>query len=113
MKTSLKKLRGALRNERKDRRHHKTWTHLDEIDQATQDMKDTRDCYDRLLSAAAATANSVYESLGEMGDCLLEKTALSDDEETGEKYFSFTSIFMKAYENGERQHFPEVYSVVL
>ncbi|KAL8519966.1 hypothetical protein ACS0TY_010776 [Phlomoides rotata] len=45
-----------------------------------------RGCYDRLLSAAAATANSVYEfseSLREMGDCLLEKTALNDDEESG------------------------------
>lgn len=80
-----------------------------------QDMIDMRDCYDRLLSAAAATANSVYgisminmlsstvhpksslnqfpllsefsESLREMGDCLLEKTALNDDEESG-KHFS-------------------------
>ncbi|CAN4094811.1 unnamed protein product [Withania somnifera] len=45
-----------------------------------------KDCYDRLLSAAAATANGAYEfseSLREMGDCLLEKTALNDDEESG------------------------------
>nr|GLL40509.1 uncharacterized protein At2g33490-like isoform X1 [Ipomoea trifida] len=50
------------------------------------DMQDTRDCYEKLLSAAAATANSAYEfseSLGEMGDCLLEKTALVDDQESG------------------------------
>ncbi|XP_022887677.1 uncharacterized protein At2g33490-like [Olea europaea var. sylvestris] len=49
-------------------------------------MHDMRDCYDRLLSASAATVNSIYEfseSLEEMGDCLLEKTALSDDEESG------------------------------
>nr|GMD57837.1 uncharacterized protein At2g33490-like isoform X1 [Ipomoea batatas] len=49
-------------------------------------MQDTRDCYEKLLSAAAATANSAYEfseSLGEMGDCLLEKTALVDDQESG------------------------------
>lgn len=26
----------------------------------SQDMQDMRDCYDRLLSAAAATANSAY-----------------------------------------------------
>lgn len=86
MKTSLKKLRGALRHERKGHRLQKIRAQLDELDQASQDMKDMRDCYDRLLSAAAATANSVYEfseSLGEMGDCLLEKTALTDDEESG------------------------------
>nr|XP_027100745.1 uncharacterized protein At2g33490-like [Coffea arabica] len=87
MKTSLKKLRGALRHERKGHRLQRIRAQLDELDQASQDMKDMRDCYDRLLSAAAATANSVYEfseSLGEMGDCLLEKTALTDDEESGE-----------------------------
>ncbi|XP_027100458.1 uncharacterized protein At2g33490 [Coffea eugenioides] len=86
MKTSLKKLRGALRHERKGHRLQRIRAQLDELDQASQDMKDMRDCYDRLLSAAAATANSVYEfseSLGEMGDCLLEKTALTDDEESG------------------------------
>lgn len=43
-------------------------------------------CYDGLLSAAAATANSAYEfseALREMGTCLLEKTALNDDEDSG------------------------------
>ncbi|KAL2484417.1 Uncharacterized protein Adt_29173 [Abeliophyllum distichum] len=87
MKTSLKKLRkfAALRQERKERTHHQSLA-LDELERATQDMHDMRDCYDRLLSASAATANSIYEfseSLEEMGDCLLEKTALSDDEESG------------------------------
>lgn len=59
---------------------------LDELARASQDMKDMRNCYDSLLSAAAATANSAYEfsvSLREMGACLLEKTALNDDEESG------------------------------
>ncbi|KAK9756073.1 hypothetical protein RND81_01G071500 [Saponaria officinalis] len=50
-------------------------------------MQDMRDCYDSLLSAAAAAAtNSAYEffeSLREMGVCLLQKIALNDDEETG------------------------------
>ncbi|KAJ1443301.1 AH/BAR domain superfamily [Sesbania bispinosa] len=50
-------------------------------------MQDMRDCYDTLLSAAAATASSAYEfaeSLRDMGSCLLEKTALNDhEEETG------------------------------
>ncbi|MBA0729247.1 hypothetical protein Golax_025655 [Gossypium laxum] len=48
-------------------------------------MQDMRDCYDSLLSAAAAAANSAFEfseSLQEMGDCL-GKTAVNDDEESG------------------------------
>ncbi|KAG6422443.1 hypothetical protein SASPL_119015 [Salvia splendens] len=87
MKTSLKKLQ-KFASHRHDRRAQKQnqSVSLDEHARATQDMIDMRDCYDRLLSAAAATANSVYEfseSLREMGDCLLEKTALNDDEESG------------------------------
>ncbi|CAA0832687.1 Uncharacterized protein SHERM_27961 [Striga hermonthica] len=87
MKTSLKKLQkfAAAKHDRKAQKHHQSLP-LDELARATQDMNDMRDCYDRLLSAAAATANSVYEfseSLREMGDCLLEKTALNDDEESG------------------------------
>ncbi|RAL38670.1 hypothetical protein DM860_002648 [Cuscuta australis] len=85
MKTPLKTLRAALRHEKRERKI-RSLTQEDELAQATQDMVDMRDCYDRLLSAAAATVNSVYEfseSLREMGDCLLEKTSLSDDEETG------------------------------
>ncbi|KAK8466106.1 hypothetical protein PHAVU_008G000700 [Phaseolus vulgaris] len=50
-------------------------------------MQDMKDCYDTLLSAAAATASSAYEfseSLRDMGSCLLEKTALNDHgDETG------------------------------
>ncbi|XP_073031038.1 uncharacterized protein At2g33490-like isoform X3 [Primulina eburnea] len=87
MKTSLKKLQkfAALRHEKRAQKKHQSLAD-DELARATQDMIDMRECYDRLLSAAAATANSVYEfseSLREMGDCLLEKTALSDDEESG------------------------------
>ncbi|KAI3467782.1 hypothetical protein Pfo_024445 [Paulownia fortunei] len=87
MKTSLKKLQkfAALRHDRRAQKQHQSLAQ-DELARATQDMNDMRDCYDRLLSAAAATANSVYEfseSLREMGDCLLEKTALNDDEESG------------------------------
>ncbi|KAL7135180.1 hypothetical protein ABFS83_11G075500 [Erythranthe nasuta] len=87
MKTSLKKLQkfAAHRHDRRAQKLHQSLAQ-DELARATQDMNDMRDCYDRLLSAAAATANSVYEfseSLREMGDCLLEKTALNDDEESG------------------------------
>lgn len=87
MKTSLKKLQKftSHKNDRRAQKQNQSVS-LDEHARATQDMIDMRDCYDRLLSAAAATANSVYEfseSLREMGDCLLEKTALNDDEESG------------------------------
>ncbi|KAI4336533.1 hypothetical protein L6164_015049 [Bauhinia variegata] len=88
MKTSLRKLRGlALHKlDGKDRRNIRPLAQSDELAQATQDMQDMRDCYDSFLSAAAATANSAYEfseSLRELGSCLLEKTALNDDEESG------------------------------
>uniref|UniRef100_A0A164TGY6 BAR domain-containing protein n=1 Tax=Daucus carota subsp. sativus TaxID=79200 RepID=A0A164TGY6_DAUCS len=91
MKNSLKKLRGLASTAipKHGRHHHhlrQPLSKLDDVTQASQDMQDMRDCYDSLLSAAAATANSAYEfseSLREMGDCLLEKTALNDDEESG------------------------------
>uniref|UniRef100_A0A2P2KCA6 Uncharacterized protein MANES_09G185500 n=2 Tax=Rhizophora mucronata TaxID=61149 RepID=A0A2P2KCA6_RHIMU len=89
MKTSLRKLRGLAlhrHGEQKNRRDLRSLAQLDELAQASQDMQDMRDCYDSLLSAAAATANSAFEfseSLREMGACLLEKTALNDDEESG------------------------------
>ncbi|XP_034684682.1 uncharacterized protein At2g33490-like isoform X3 [Vitis riparia] len=88
MKTSLRKLRGfALhRQDVRERRVVQPLAQLDELVQATQDMQDMRNCYDTLLSAAAATANSAYEfseSLKELGGCLLEKTALNEDEESG------------------------------
>ncbi|KAL1206175.1 hypothetical protein V5N11_020398 [Cardamine amara subsp. amara] len=87
MKTSLRRLRGVLhKNESKDRRDPRVLTQKDELAQASQDVQDMRNCYDSLLSAAAATANSAYEfseSLRELGACLLEKTALNDDEESG------------------------------
>ncbi|XP_057482149.1 uncharacterized protein At2g33490-like isoform X1 [Actinidia eriantha] len=64
----------------KEKREH---PRLNDLAQASQDMQDMRNCYDGLLSAAAATTNSAYEfseSLRDMGTCLLEKTALNDDE---------------------------------
>ncbi|KAL3649909.1 hypothetical protein CASFOL_006312 [Castilleja foliolosa] len=87
MMTSLKKLQrfAALRHEKRAQKHHQSLA-LDELARATQNMNDMRDCYDRLLSAAAATANSVYEfseSLREIGDCLLEKTTPNEDDESG------------------------------
>ncbi|XP_010250587.1 PREDICTED: uncharacterized protein At2g33490 [Nelumbo nucifera] len=85
---SLKKLRGFTLNktDAKGKRDHQPSAQLDELAQASQDMQDMRNCYDSLLSAAAATANSAYEfseSLREMGACLLERTALNDDEDSG------------------------------
>lgn len=90
MRTSLKKLRAFGIHKHGDERLRRLLqqpvAHLDELARATQDMHDMRDCYDSLLSAAAASANSAYEfseSLKEMGSCLLEKTALNEDEESG------------------------------
>ncbi|CAL5338094.1 unnamed protein product [Camellia sinensis] len=85
MRTSLKKLLHR-HSESRDKRDRRLQQSREEIASASQDMQDMRDCYDSLLSAAAATANSAYEfseSLREMGACLLEKTALNDDEESG------------------------------
>ncbi|XP_020573280.1 uncharacterized protein At2g33490-like [Phalaenopsis equestris] len=89
MKSSLRKLRGfALHKsaDLKEKRDHGIPARQDELLQASQDVLDMRNCYDSLLSAAAATANSAYEfseALREMGTCLLEKTSLNDDEESG------------------------------
>ncbi|OMO85461.1 hypothetical protein CCACVL1_10161 [Corchorus capsularis] len=86
MKSSFGKLRRALhKNDAKDKLDFIPSAHLDELAQAAQDMQDMRNCYDSLLSAAAATANSAYEfseSLQEMGSCLREKRVLPDDEES-------------------------------
>lgn len=92
MKTSLRKLRGfGIHHHNKhvgakDKRDLQCLSQLDELEQASRDLDDMRDCYDNLLAAAAATMNSSYEfseSLQELGDCLLEKTALNDDEDSG------------------------------
>ncbi|KAJ6810871.1 uncharacterized protein M6B38_105195 [Iris pallida] len=91
MKSPLRKFRGFVHSkseakEKKDIRRQRPTAKLDELVQASQDMLDMRSCYDSLLSAAAATANSAYEfseALEEMGTCLLEKTALNDDEDSG------------------------------
>ncbi|KAF3617560.1 putative inactive shikimate kinase like 1, chloroplastic-like isoform X1 [Capsicum annuum] len=84
MKSSLGKLKKfALHKDKKDQQ---ILLHLDGLSHASQDMKDMRECYDSLLSAAAAAANSAYEfseSLMEMGTCLLEKIALNGDGESG------------------------------
>ncbi|XP_076949601.1 uncharacterized protein At2g33490-like [Bidens hawaiensis] len=88
MKSSLGKLGRKLsmsRSDVKDKRDHHPSAHLEELAQASKDMQDMRNCYDALLSAAAATANSIYEfaeSLNEMGTCLLDKTTVDADDES-------------------------------
>ncbi|KAL9404319.1 hypothetical protein Peur_001291 [Populus x canadensis] len=85
MKSKLRGFR-LRRSEPKEKIDFLPPAQLDELAQAAQDMKDMKNCYDSLLSAAAATANSAYEfseSLREMGSCLSEKTALHDDEGSG------------------------------
>ncbi|GER38892.1 hydroxyproline-rich glycoprotein family protein [Striga asiatica] len=87
MKSPFEKLRniGLHKASPKGKWDQKFLVHTDGLTQAAKDMKDMRTCYDSLLSAAAATANSAYEfseSLLEMGNCLLEKTAMHDDGES-------------------------------
>ncbi|XP_022750445.1 uncharacterized protein At2g33490-like isoform X2 [Durio zibethinus] len=87
MKSSFDKFkRFALhKNDGEDKLHFLSSAHFDELAQAAQEMQDMRNCYDSLLSAAAATANSAYEfseSLQEMGSCLQEKIVLPNDEES-------------------------------
>ncbi|KAK4772398.1 hypothetical protein SAY86_014173 [Trapa natans] len=90
MKYSLEKLRRFTNLHRSDNTREKLEVlpppRLDDLDQASKDMETMKNCYDSLLSAAAATANSAFEfseSLQEMGTCLMEKTALHTDEESG------------------------------
>ncbi|KAL8251376.1 hypothetical protein R6Q59_035069 [Mikania micrantha] len=89
MKSSLGKLGRKLsisRSDVRDKRDHQPSGHLEELAQASKDMQEMRNCYDSLLSAAAATANSIYEfaeSLNEMGTCLLDKTTVDADDESG------------------------------
>ncbi|XP_022883949.1 uncharacterized protein At2g33490-like [Olea europaea var. sylvestris] len=88
MKSPLEKLRkfAPHKIDAKENWDHHISAHLHGLAQAVKDMKDMRTCYDRLLSAAAATTNSAYEfseSLLEMGNCLLEKTAVNNDGESG------------------------------
>ncbi|XP_068334823.1 uncharacterized protein At2g33490-like isoform X2 [Pyrus communis] len=97
MKTSLGMFRRfeLQKNDAKDKRDIQPLAQVDELAQAAQDMHDMRSCYDSLLSAAAATANSAYEfseSLREMGACLLEKTALHDDEASGRVFLMLGKV---------------------
>ncbi|XP_057800478.1 uncharacterized protein At2g33490-like isoform X2 [Salvia miltiorrhiza] len=87
MKSSLLRMRiiGPNKGDPKGKWDHNFSLPIDGLTQATKDMKDMRTCYDSLLSAAAATANSAYEfseSLLEMGNSLLEKTTMHDDRES-------------------------------
>lgn len=93
MKASLRRLRGfgLLKHgggggDRKNRRDVGPFAQLDELTEASKEMHNMRDCYDSLLSAAAATENCAYEfseSLRDLGTCLIGKTPLVDDEESG------------------------------
>ncbi|KAJ4790888.1 hydroxyproline-rich glycoprotein family protein [Rhynchospora pubera] len=89
MKSPLRKFRGFGRHESREvakKKTHPPPSQLDELVHASEEVQEMRNCYDSLLSAAAATLNSVFEfseALEEMGTCLLEKTAMSDDDDSG------------------------------
>ncbi|XP_071706204.1 uncharacterized protein At2g33490-like [Rutidosis leptorrhynchoides] len=86
MKSSIEKLGRKLTMHRTERRDHQTSNQLDELVQASKDMQDIRNCYDGLISAAAAMTNSIFEfseSLHEVGMCLQDKTIFDADGESG------------------------------
>ncbi|XP_074588687.1 uncharacterized protein At2g33490-like [Curcuma longa] len=88
MKSSLRRLRGLAfhKHGHEQRREEDLVAHQDELLRAAEDIHGIRNFYDSLLSAAAVATNSAYEfseALGEYGTCLLEKTALNDDEASG------------------------------
>ncbi|XP_057491037.1 uncharacterized protein At2g33490-like isoform X2 [Actinidia eriantha] len=75
---SLGKLRkfGLPKIDGKVKREH---PRLNDLAQASQDMQDMRNCYDGLLSAAAATTNSAYgNALSMLGNVQLELQKLLD-----------------------------------
>lgn len=87
MKSSLGKLKrfAFQKNDGKDRKEFQRPPKVDELALASQEMQDMTNCYDSLLSAAAATANTAYEfseSLREMGNCLVEKAELYKDDDS-------------------------------
>ncbi|KAL5215741.1 hypothetical protein ABZP36_007142 [Zizania latifolia] len=85
MKSPLRKFRGfGLYHHNRERKDHRPPPAKDELVYAAKEMEDMKNCYESLLSAAAATTNSVYEfaeAMDEMGTCLLEKTALNYDDD--------------------------------
>ncbi|ERN16910.1 hypothetical protein AMTRI_Chr02g222000 [Amborella trichopoda] len=86
MKSSLKKLRGFTLQKSPKANMNESVAQVDDMAQASKDMQEMSKCYDGLLSAAAAVANSAYEfseSLQEMGACLLQQTTLNIDAEGG------------------------------
>lgn len=75
-----------------------------------------RECYDTLLSAAAATTNSAYEfseSLRDMGACLFEKTTLNHDEESGKVLFMLGKLQFELQKliDGYRSHIVQTITI--
>ncbi|XP_074573636.1 uncharacterized protein At2g33490-like [Curcuma longa] len=108
MKSSLRRLRSLSLNKHghRQRKEEGLIAHQDELFQAAEDIHNIKNCYDSLLSAAAATANSAYEfseALGEYGTCLLKKISLNDDEASGK------ALLMLGKEQLELQKIANVY----
>lgn len=100
MKSSLRKLRGfslgkhgakdklgaAYYGQKKKQQPPPPPASLDELVQASQDIQDMLECYEGLMLTSARAANSVFEfseALQDVATCLLEKTALNIDEDSG------------------------------
>ncbi|KAI3969019.1 hypothetical protein MKW92_040485 [Papaver armeniacum] len=98
MKSSWVKLKGLVlsqhQNQNQNKKDDKTLNFhyrpcpklLDDFTQASKELDDMKKSKDAILYAAAVAANSASafsESLREMGACLLEQSALIDDEQSG------------------------------
>ncbi|XP_042388733.1 uncharacterized protein At2g33490-like [Zingiber officinale] len=111
MKSSLRRLRSLSlhKHGHRQRKEEGLIAHQDELFQAAEDIHNIRNCYDSLLSAAAAAANSAYEfseALGEYGTCLLKKTSLNDDEASGKALLMLgkTQLELQKIANVYRAH---------
>lgn len=102
MKSSLRKLRGFSlgkqggkdklgagyhgRKQQQQQQQQPPPVPLDELVQASQDIQDMIECYEGLMLTSARAANSVFEfseALQDVATCLLEKSALNIDEDSG------------------------------
>lgn len=111
MKSSFGKLKKLTlhKSDAKEKKDHHTLSLSDGLSQASHDMNDMKNCYDSLLSAAAAAANSAYEfseSLAEMGNCLLEKTTLNCDGDFGKAFSALGRVQLELQKlvDGYRTH---------
>ncbi|KAG6481876.1 hypothetical protein ZIOFF_058499 [Zingiber officinale] len=119
MKSPLRMFRGMKVNKvesKEVKQQRRPSTKPDELIRAMQDMHEMRSCYDSLLSAAATTANNAHEfseALEELGTCLLQKTALNDDEDSEQGLATRALMMMGKAQFELQKHFDSYRSHIL